>query len=1654
MRILKSLILGLTGLALALVAWMALQGAMHTQASLPQQQAAETLLSMHFEGDVLDASGNGLHGTWPNGGERYVAGHSGQAIDVSTADDNYVRVAHDARLGGMERLTVAVWAKKNDPDVGGYLVVKHSQYRIAIGDNYVACHLGNSDGAAIYPSRYNLAAIHDTAWHHYVLTYDGNVARLFVDGVLLGTRPFSGTIMSAASHPLHIGKNPFGSALAFDGQIDELEISADAPDLDPPYTSDHDPAPGAGWVSPDTHIVARVRDDGKGVLPTAITMTVQGAVVAPTITGVITDYTVTYTPAAPFAYGQVVDVTIAAVDVDGNRLEEAYAFTIRAETDQIPPRGYFYFDDTGAVHTAIHAFFYDHESGMGPGAQMRFSNDTIAWSEAQPYTHTTAWTLAAPAGERTVYAQVADAAGNWTAVMSYTLGIVYADDLVAHTNAPGAVRLTWQERAGVSEYAILRSDRLGWRGAVPLLADVGPGDATISVASTNGLLPGDEFHFRDRGEAYYVVEVLDAQRLVMTPTAVMTYLVQVHPVSLSGAWVKDYTGYTQIATVTNGIEYLDVGLDMEQDYYYVVGYRQGGALLGYSNPVHVRSNQDGLWYDAALASNGGYAWRVIRYYGDTPELIDGNPAAFRRDIAYNNPALRARGVHRFGSHRVELDAFTPIEYVEISQDVSAPRVRATLVRLGFSDRSFLQFDLERDPSIVRMKQGNYRIYRIPVHKTTSYVVFLIEDIANEAGDFTQWNRVSAHTRHWIESPVTSTVLFDTSDVTVDFSQPDGALPTLFGTDEVWNNVAGQETGYMLNSWADAQDIFDIYRVQVGDFWPHQYAHDIIKIGELANDVTALDTTLALMNTTPYLERLPTGGRINVGYELLVSESRSDHTLTVRRGEDRTRPAAYAAGAPVYAYRNAGQILRLQEAIPEFPVVKYPHAYVSGITPINDSVPLNDPARTAILTITVNAGSYVAGDVIRIGREAFLVLGVDDANPAQVRLTARRGFDGTVDTHIQHNYPTADVYKLLNYETYYEGFKNDPSAYDNYYWDHIKTTFDKVILEGDATPWIIAWGTWYATQARGQVAALETITNARGIENNVLVDAYNATHDDADWWTYIQPGNDPHDDAQIAGNMYQFYHANIHMLTGEAAGKVFYVRSHTGDRLRVVPTWDDSSWPVTNPEYIDLYAEGVRPGDTYIVSHRAHRYGNVAPKYFEYNAAIFYNVVRFIRETYADELADRPIYIEYYLEPNLGNYGTWTKEAYIDSYNVFVDTIRNGSAALGPGFGKDEVIIGAGAVAGGFNPGVKVSGEVGDYDFALSLIEETQYLDFLSFHYYYMGERMIKRGLSWETQMLRQYARSLGKEIAIIDSEGNVASASGTGHENAIHRADISVPYWPFNLIHSYSGDYGEMGRLDFLFHFRQYASSNRGFGMFIEGEDGDALYDLVYWPVKLYRDHTSKDRHAPDTLVRVTPWTDKYSWTHVMGAIHGQTGAKKIHLINRKHDPVTVNLTLLGVEWSGATMDSIIGCGPNQTIDDGYHPPDLEGVVVTTHLDDVNLLVLEPCSANIITLQEETTLALRGAPGDETIYLDWEVRGTLPAGTTWDIHYQREGGSLVVPAASGLISGTRAYSITGLTNGVWYSVTLNGMLDGSSFLTDTARVMPTDRFIYLPLITR
>ena len=99
------------------------------------------------------------------------------------------------------------------------------------------------------------------------------------------------------------------------------------------------------------------------------------------------------------------------------------------------------------------------------------------------------------------------------------------------------------------------------------------------------------------------------------------------------------------------------------------------------------------------------------------------------------------------------------------------------------------------------------------------------------------------------------------------------------------------------------------------------------------------------------------------------------------------------------------------------------------------------------------------------------------------------------------------------------------------------------------------------------------------------------------------------------------------------------------------------------------------------------------------------------------------------------------------------------------------------------------------------------------------------------------------------------------------------------------------------------------------------------------------------------------------------------------------------------------------------------------------------------------SLILTGFPRNQSIRLAWAVNITIPLTATWQITYLGPQGDLPSPI-TGITNTARAYHLTGMTNYVPYTVTLNAVQGSSPILTDTVVGMPTDQFVYLPMTMR
>ena len=90
---------------------------------------------------------------------------------------------------------------------------------------------------------------------------------------------------------------------------------------------------------------------------------------------------------------------------------------------------------------------------------------------------------------------------------------------------------------------------------------------------------------------------------------------------------------------------------------------------------------------------------------------------------------------------------------------------------------------------------------------------------------------------------------------------------------------------------------------------------------------------------------------------------------------------------------------------------------------------------------------------------------------------------------------------------------------------------------------------------------------------------------------------------------------------------------------------------------------------------------------------------------------------------------------------------------------------------------------------------------------------------------------------------------------------------------------------------------------------------------------------------------------------------------------------------------------------------------------------------------------------DKAIQLSWEVDTTLSTEASWTISYNSPP-SGTLSTITQLAPELRTYTLTNLTNYTLYTITLEAILSETIILSDTINAMPSNIFIYLPLVKK
>ncbi len=204
---------------------------------LPPRPAINPVLELKFEGDLNDTSPSGLTAQWRNGQGHFVRGAEAQAADLTSG--SYIEVLDpNGILSGMDELTISVWAKKKEPSTQGYLIDKNGAYYLNIKRDNSNPNFRNTvkgyietenDSEAV--SKWPASETANNLWHHYAITYDGSLMKLFIDGIEYAWKvdqkgpvivDLTGKVRFL-TNSLLIGKKS-NAPEVFEGYVDEVKI--------------------------------------------------------------------------------------------------------------------------------------------------------------------------------------------------------------------------------------------------------------------------------------------------------------------------------------------------------------------------------------------------------------------------------------------------------------------------------------------------------------------------------------------------------------------------------------------------------------------------------------------------------------------------------------------------------------------------------------------------------------------------------------------------------------------------------------------------------------------------------------------------------------------------------------------------------------------------------------------------------------------------------------------------------------------------------------------------------------------------------------------------------------------------------------------------------------------------------------------------------------------------------------------------------------------------------------------------------------------------------------------------------------------------------------------------------------------------------------
>ena len=208
-----------------------------TRAELPLDDLAIYMSFDDIQGNkVIDGSANGNDGTIMKASVAKGKGKYGDAMEFK-GGDNHVLIKSSNSLSIADEVTISAWVNWNDAPGDGWLTIMANGTQGGPWENY---GLFVNRGSRYFYFTLSVGAVavmnsgdgstEPEKWTHCVCTYDGKVAKIYVDGDLTNETPHGGKL-EARDQDLRLGHR-FGSGHWYNGYLDEIVVFSVALDED------------------------------------------------------------------------------------------------------------------------------------------------------------------------------------------------------------------------------------------------------------------------------------------------------------------------------------------------------------------------------------------------------------------------------------------------------------------------------------------------------------------------------------------------------------------------------------------------------------------------------------------------------------------------------------------------------------------------------------------------------------------------------------------------------------------------------------------------------------------------------------------------------------------------------------------------------------------------------------------------------------------------------------------------------------------------------------------------------------------------------------------------------------------------------------------------------------------------------------------------------------------------------------------------------------------------------------------------------------------------------------------------------------------------------------------------------------------------------